>query len=305
LSLGYKKYRNLNFGLIFVKDQCLFIDQDWFKKFYFLFINFDNLSRDTGFQWTATSFYHIILILCNVCIRLSYPSLMPSSCCAIFYEIKAREIFFQLMIQCFTFDRITLCIFYHLNELHGMTKWTDKFKIFSLTEQRVEDVVNNCGSLILKAQELNFVVDQNMKEIKLFFKWLHSSIIHLTDDQAVTEMLNEEMENSILTFINNTFKDDQTINLEKVGQYLKSENLRLLVNEDNEWQQFVRHNLDQKGKKILPVLAQQLLKLLLPKVSTFSQTEPKFDMLGKKKKPSLRYITLCYHITIFHEDIFV
>jgi hypothetical protein len=128
-----------------------------------------------------------------------------------------------------------------------MTKWVDKFKIFSLTEKRVEDVLNTCGSLILKAQELNFVVEQNMKEIKLFFKWLHTSIVHLTDDQAVTEMLNEEMENSILNFINNTFKDDQTINLEKVGQYLKGDNLRILLNEDNEWQEFVCHNLEPKG----------------------------------------------------------
>ena len=36
---------------------------------------------------------------------------------------------------------------------------------------------------------------------------------------------NEEMENSILDFIQSTFKDAQTINLEKVGQYLKNENL--------------------------------------------------------------------------------
>jgi hypothetical protein len=146
------------------------------------------------------------------------------------------------------YKRITLCIFYHLNELLGMTKWFDKFKIFTLTDKRVEEVLNSCASLILKAQELNFVVDQNMKEIKLFFKWLHSSIIHLNDEQAITEMLNEEMENLILNFINNTFKDDETINLEKVGQYLKSDDLRMFISEDNDWQAFVRNKLDPKGK---------------------------------------------------------
>lgn len=28
-------------------------------------------------------------------------------------------------------------MFYHLNELYGITKWFDKFKIFALTEQHV------------------------------------------------------------------------------------------------------------------------------------------------------------------------
>jgi len=28
-------------------------------------------------------------------------------------------------------------MFYHLNELYGMTKWFDKFKIFSFTDQHV------------------------------------------------------------------------------------------------------------------------------------------------------------------------
>ena len=128
-----------------------------------------------------------------------------------------------------SFHQISLCMFYQLNELYGMTKWFDKFKIFSLTEQHINDVLNNCASLILKAQELNFVIDQNMKEIKLFFKWLHSSIIHLSDENSTTDMIrfNEEMENSILDFIQNTFKDAQTINLEKIGQYLKHENLKV------------------------------------------------------------------------------
>ena len=33
------------------------------------------------------------------------------------------------------------------------------------------------------------VIDQNMKEIKLFFKWLHSSMIHLSDNDSATDMI--------------------------------------------------------------------------------------------------------------------
>ena len=55
------------------------------------------------------------------------------------------------------------------------------------------------------------------------------------------------MENSILDFIQNTFKDAQTINLEKVGQYLKTENLRVHVSDENSWQSFIKTKLSSKG----------------------------------------------------------
>lgn len=56
------------------------------------------------------------------------------------------------------------------------------------------------------------------------------------------------MENSILDFIQNTFKDAQAINLEKVGQYLKSENLRFHIHDDNSWYTFLKNKLTSKGK---------------------------------------------------------
>lgn len=59
------------------------------------------------------------------------------------------------------------------------------------------------------------------------------------------------MENSILDFIQNTFKDAQTINLEKVGQYLKTENLRIQVSSDNNWQSFIKSKLTAKGRNFL------------------------------------------------------
>lgn len=33
-------------------------------------------------------------------------------------------------------------MFYHLNELHGMTKWSDKFKEFSMTEKLINGKQN-------------------------------------------------------------------------------------------------------------------------------------------------------------------
>ena len=68
------------------------------------------------------------------------------------------------------------------------------------------------------------------------------------------------MENLILDFINNTFKDDQTINLEKVGQYLKHENLRISVTEVNDWQQFVKQKLPDKDlQQFFPLKREQSL----------------------------------------------
>jgi len=59
---------------------------------------------------------------------------------------------------------------------------------------------------------------------------------------------NEEMENSILDFIQNTFKDAQTINLEKVGQYLKQEDLKVHLAGENNWQTFLRNKFTTKGE---------------------------------------------------------
>ncbi len=55
------------------------------------------------------------------------------------------------------------------------------------------------------------------------------------------------MENSILDFIQNTFKDSQAINLEKVGQYLNKENLKVLMPLDNNWQSFLKSKLASNG----------------------------------------------------------
>lgn len=59
------------------------------------------------------------------------------------------------------------------------------------------------------------------------------------------------MENSILDFIQNTFKDAQTINMEKVGQYLKHDNLKVPTSDDNNWQAFLKNKLNQKGLTLL------------------------------------------------------
>lgn len=55
------------------------------------------------------------------------------------------------------------------------------------------------------------------------------------------------MENSIVDFIQSTFKDAQTINLEKVGQYLKPDNLKVHITEENSWQNFLKAKLNPKG----------------------------------------------------------
>jgi hypothetical protein len=59
------------------------------------------------------------------------------------------------------------------------------------------------------------------------------------------------MENSFLDFIQNTFKDAQTINMEKVGQYLKQEPLKVQLCEENSWQTFLKNKLTSKESQNL------------------------------------------------------
>lgn len=59
------------------------------------------------------------------------------------------------------------------------------------------------------------------------------------------------MENSIVDFIQSTFKDAQTINLEKVGQYLKPDNLKVHVTEENNWQSFLKLKINPNDNQYL------------------------------------------------------
>jgi hypothetical protein len=88
----------------------------------------------------------------------------------------------------------------------------------------------------------------DMIRVTLIYKvkhFIYTFELFISNNELIK--FNEEMENSILDFIQNTFKDAQSINLEKVGQYLKNDNLKTVSEEENSWQAFIKARLTQQG----------------------------------------------------------
>lgn len=51
-------------------------------------------------------------------------------------------------------SRAVEAIFYHLNDLYGLAKWSDVFTPIGLSEDLIGDAIQACGSLHLKIHEM-------------------------------------------------------------------------------------------------------------------------------------------------------
>lgn len=123
-------------------------------------------------------------------------------------------------------------LFYHLNDLKGMALWEEKFGVLGLSETAVNEAILSVGSFLLKAIEIQQVIDNSMKNFKAFFRWLYSVILRLSDEPIPSEIgkLTQQDLQFVAEFLkeNFTFDDEtkkQTVKLERVAQYLKKEDL--------------------------------------------------------------------------------
>ncbi|CAL1277587.1 unnamed protein product [Larinioides sclopetarius] len=130
-------------------------------------------------------------------------------------------------------QNVSISLFYHLNELRGMAMWTEQFGPLGLEESLVHKAVLATGSFLLKATEIQQVIDNSMKNFKAFFRWLYSVILRLSDEPIPIEIsrLTQQDLNFVAEFLkeNFTIEYDEnkktTVKLERVAQYLKKEDL--------------------------------------------------------------------------------
>jgi len=57
------------------------------------------------------------------------------------------------------FCSVGQALVYHLSDIKGMSMWPDKFGAVGLSESATQDAVHMAGSLMLKARELQQLVD--------------------------------------------------------------------------------------------------------------------------------------------------
>ncbi|XP_077992612.1 anaphase-promoting complex subunit 4-like [Glandiceps talaboti] len=152
-------------------------------------------------------------------------------------------------------------LLYHLSEVKGMSLWYDKYGVIGLSPAQIEGAMTTVGSFILKANELLQVIEISLQNFKAFFRWIYVVILRLSEETIPPEI--SKMTQKDITFVadflkENLHSDKDSIdkgsgfNLERVGQYLKKEELSYLPEIlDNPWQQFVESCPNLRDSKLL------------------------------------------------------
>lgn len=140
-------------------------------------------------------------------------------------------------------------LLFHLSELKGMALWYDKYGMLGLNASAIQDAICAVGSFMLKANELLQVIESSLKNFKAFFRWLYVIVMQLMEEpiqQSISKMYQRDI-NFVADFLSENFTDEPNMDktksgftLERVGQYLRKENLQFPVNTaPNSWQEFV------------------------------------------------------------------
>lgn len=160
---------------------------------------------------------------------------------------------------------------YHLAELRGMARHTDRYQIIGLNEEAVDKSLRAAGSFLVKATEVQHVIDSSMMNYKAFFRWLYLAILRLTDERVPVEFT--KMSQQELAFIADflySIDEKKTIpivasptsglprkprfNLERLGQYLVDQDLVTpQITENNTWANFLeKHKCIEDHPAIIP-----------------------------------------------------
>nr|CAD7602518.1 unnamed protein product [Timema genevievae] len=147
---------------------------------------------------------------------------------------------------------------YHLAELRGMACFLDRYQVLGLKEETVEAALSAAGAFLVKATEVQQVIDSSMKNYKAFFRWLYVAIIRLTDERGPSSELSKVTQQEVAyvaeflySFDTVMLKDARSplgvykprFNLERLGQYLEDEDLTMPPStENNMWAKFLLEN---------------------------------------------------------------
>ncbi|XP_011702235.1 PREDICTED: anaphase-promoting complex subunit 4 [Wasmannia auropunctata] len=136
---------------------------------------------------------------------------------------------------------VGMALVYQLAELRGMVRAGGTYEALGLRDETlITSAINESEAFLAKSYEIEQVIDQSMRNYKAFFRWLYVAILQLTDERAPSEV--SRVSQQELTFIAEFLSDfdkpkaNGRVNLEKLGQYLRHENLQTpLTSEGSEW----------------------------------------------------------------------
>lgn len=167
-----------------------------------------------------------------------------------------------------------MALVYQLAEMRGMVRLGGPYELLGLTDESIiTNAVHASEAFLAKSSEIQQVIDHSMRDYKAFFRylveiksaiptmsltlkysnfrWLYVAILRLTDERIPPEV--SRVSQQELTFIAEFLRGFDKIepgaggrkgvNLEKLGQYLRHENLQsCLTPEGSEWARMLDEN---------------------------------------------------------------
>lgn len=192
---------------------------------------------------------------------------------------------------------------YHVDELWGLSRCPNYFQILGLNESLINKAFISTGSFLIKATEVQQVIDKSLKKYKAFFRWLYTAILRLSDDRVSSEMSKISQQDilNIAEFLyefegkdQNSTEHKPKFNLERLGQYLLDKNLDIQSKGEKElWSEILekKHHLTNMNSQqlIIPhhkeMSLVQEIKYLESQINIiFKQSE---NFIGQHFKPIL------------------
>ncbi|CAH1996107.1 unnamed protein product [Acanthoscelides obtectus] len=139
---------------------------------------------------------------------------------------------------------------FQLAELRGMGRFDCKYEIVGLSDEKIAQAIQSCGAFLIKAAEIQQIINNSVINYKAFFRWLYGAILTLMDENVPGEIhrMTQQDVAYITEFLQNFDrvggKDGGGFVMEQLGQYLADEPLSAEpTNEDpDSWEAFLEEN---------------------------------------------------------------
>ncbi|CAG9822769.1 unnamed protein product [Phaedon cochleariae] len=141
---------------------------------------------------------------------------------------------------------------YHLAELRGMTRLQNRYGVIGLSEEQITQAIQSSGAFLIKAGEMQQIINHSVINYKAFFRWLYGAILFLMDETIPSEI--HKMAQQDLAYITEFLQNFDNIGnrdgqntkgfiMERLGQYLVDAPLTIIpVMNGNDWTSFLKEN---------------------------------------------------------------
>ncbi|XP_075972879.1 anaphase-promoting complex subunit 4 [Anticarsia gemmatalis] len=210
-------------------------------------------------------------------------------------------------------------LIYYLSELRGLVRITDRYKVIGIKEEEVTESIRAACAFLNKCLELQQVIDTSMRNYKAFFRWLFVVIVRSIGEQTPSEIvkITQQELGHIAEFLYNfdnvqaqgesSSSSEQSpdkpvkFNLERLGQYLQDQDLKILPDDDdNPWHKFLHDNCCfLKGSDtVFSLFEFKKYSLVQQKKHLLNTIVDLFDV---EKKETWKYISLLYNIKCYED----